>query len=75
MHDDTAQLKFSHAIADITAVNKKIVKPEHFTTSSGCGKGLFQYLGNGEQPAFSLHDIWKKAQARCRPDSWRSRVV
>ncbi|TCG04368.1 hypothetical protein BZM27_41435 [Paraburkholderia steynii] len=67
MHNDIAQLKFSNAPADITAINKKIVKPERFTTSSGGGKGLFHYLGIVCDSPFSLHDIWKKAQARSRP--------
>jgi len=52
LHNDKPQLKFSGSPADITAVNKKIVKPEHFTTSSGSGKGFFQYLGNRAWPAF-----------------------
>ncbi|WP_131542594.1 hypothetical protein [Paraburkholderia hospita] len=64
LHNDKPQLKFSGSPADITAVNKKIVKPEHFTTSSGSGKGFSSIWAIVHGPPFSLHDIWNKAQAR-----------
>ncbi|AUT64790.1 hypothetical protein C2L65_34730 [Paraburkholderia terrae] len=65
MHNDIAQLKFSNAPADITAINKKIVKPERFTTSSGGGKALFHYLGNRVRLAFfASRHLEKSASAR-----------